>query len=554
MVSNHTFPRQTSHLLPYIGQWQLAYQIAGMLLIFLLTACQALPPNHRVNTPATIKGSPPYTPLIYQISASNNPSPRTLSGYYPLVESTDAFAARSVLSDMATQSIDVQYYIWHNDAAGQLMLKDLYEAANRGVKVRLLLDDLNTNLELDQQLLAFSAHPNIQVRLINPKVTRTLSPANFLVALPRYQRRMHNKSMSFDRQIAIIGGRNIGDEYLRNDTQNEFADLDVLLAGKVVEAVEQSFEQYWNSDLSYDIEQLVTPAKNPKRNKSDEPFLDTLTAIAPTNNQSTLSKSSQLYRTHDGAMLDDQLYNKKIPFRWQPIVFFADDVTKLRNQDDKATRLVAKLRSQIGTPTQRFTIISSYFVPTNLGVQQLKKLVDEGVKVSVLTNAYEATDVPIVHSGYSVARAPLLQAGVSLYELKSSADPDFRHKKRGLYKRGLYNSKSSTSLHTKAFAVDDTCTFIGSYNVDPRSANINTELGVLIYDKALTRAVHAAFDEAMLNISYRVQLTPDQQLQWQTHDDRTNQHLVIYDKEPRLSTFHALWVRLFAKLPFRWLL
>ena len=292
MVSNHTFPRQTSHLLPYIGQWQLAYQIAGMLLIFLLTACQALPPNHRVNTPATIKGSPPYTPLIYQISASKNPSPRTLSGYYPLVESTDAFAARSVLSDMATQSIDVQYYIWHNDAAGQLMLKDLYEAANRGVKVRLLLDDLNTNLELDQQLLAFSAHPNIQVRLINPKVTRTLSPANFLVALPRYQRRMHNKSMSFDRQIAIIGGRNIGDEYLRNDTQNEFADLDVLLAGKVVEAVEQSFEQYWNSDLSYDIEQLVTPAKNPKRNKSDEPFLDTLTAIAPTNNQSTLSKIS----------------------------------------------------------------------------------------------------------------------------------------------------------------------------------------------------------------------------------------------------------------------
>ena len=531
------------------------------LLLTLLTACQMLPNNPHVTATPTVSsqltGAQKFSEkshiqgqyLISRISASKNPSPSKFSGYYPLIDSSDAFASRSILTEMAQQTIDIQYYIWHNDAAGQLMLKDLYQAANRGVKVRLLLDDLNTNPELDQQLLAFAAHANTQVRLINPKVLRSFTPANFVVALPRYQRRMHNKSMTFDRQLSIIGGRNIGDEYLRKDSIAEFADLDVLLAGKVVNQINDSFEDYWNSPLSYDIERLVSASKNPDRNKSDEPFLGTLTAIAPGNSQSHLHKSSQLYRVQNGAIVDKQLYNKKIQFRWQPMQFLADDVKKLLNQDDKDSRLVSQLRARIGTPKQQLTIVSSYFVPTDLGVLQLSKLMENGVKINILTNSYESTDVPIVHSGYNVARVPMLKAGIALYELKSSADADFRRKKRSLYR-----SKYSTSLHTKAFAVDDKYTFIGSYNVDPRSANINTELGVLIEDKALAKSFHNTFDNAMLNVSYRVRLNDNGQLIWQTHDDKTNKKLITLDKEPHMTFVNGLWLKIFSALPFKRLL
>ena len=531
------------------------------LLLTLLTACQMLPNNPHITATPTVStqltGAQKFSEksriqgqyLISRISASKNPSPSKFSGYYPLIDSSDAFASRSILTEMAQQTIDIQYYIWHNDAAGQLMLKDLYQAANRGVKVRLLLDDLNTNPELDQQLLAFAAHPNIQVRLINPKVVRSFTPANFVIALPRYQRRMHNKSMTFDRQLSIIGGRNIGDEYLRKDSIAEFADLDVLLAGKVVNQINESFEDYWDSPLSYDIERLVRPSKNPDRNKSDEPFLGTLTAIAPINSQSHLYKSSQLYRVQNGAIVDKQLYNKKIPFRWQPMQFLADDVKKLLNQDDKDSRLVSKLRARIGTPKQQLTIVSSYFVPTDLGVLQLSKLMENGVKINIFTNSYESTDVPIVHSGYNVARVPMLKAGIGLYELKSSADADFRRKKRSLYR-----SKYSTSLHTKAFAVDDKYTFIGSYNVDPRSANINTELGVLIEDKDLATSFHNTLDNSMLNVSYRVHLNDDEQLIWQTHDDKTNKKLITLDKEPHMTFVNGLWLKIFSALPFKRLL
>ena len=536
-------------------------KIVTFCLPLLLTACQMLPNNPHIAATPTVSTQLPGAQkfseksriqghyLISSISASKNPSPSKFSGYYPLIDSSDAFASRSILTEMAQQTIDIQYYIWHNDAAGQLMLKDLYQAANRRVKVRLLLDDLNTNPELDQQLLAFAAHANIQVRLINPKVLRGFTPANFVVALPRYQRRMHNKSMTFDRQLSIIGGRNIGDEYLRKDSIAEFADLDVLLAGKVVNQINESFEDYWDSPLSYDIERLVRPSKNPDRNKSDEPFLGTLTAIAPINSQSHLHKSSQLYRVQNGAIVDKQLYNKKIPFRWQPMEFLADDVKKLLNQDDKDSRLVSKLRARIGTPKQQLTIVSSYFVPTDLGVLQLSKLMENGVKINIFTNSYESTDVPIVHSGYNVARVPMLKAGIGLYELKSSADADFRRKKRSLYR-----SKYSTSLHTKAFAVDDKYTFIGSYNVDPRSANINTELGVLIEDKALAKSFHNTFDNAMLNVSYRVHLKDNEQLMWQTHDDKTNKKLISLDKEPHMTFVNGLWLKIFSALPFKRLL
>lgn len=549
-------------------------RIFGLNLVFLLSfcltisGCQSLPSTPHLGkslylTQQTANISQMLqqdTSLIKRISATTNPDPKKLSGYYPLIASNDAFAARSVLTNLSSHSIDVQYYIWHNDEAGQLLLKDLYQAANRGVTIRLLLDDLNTDAELDQQLLAFAQHPNIAVRLINPKTIRAITAVNFVTLLPRYHRRMHNKSMTFDHQLSIIGGRNIGNEYLRSDTQDEFVDLDVLLAGGVVKAIDESFEQYWQSPLSYDIERLVTPAKNPQKNQMDEPFLQTLTKIAPVSPQSNLRQSSQLYQIAARSVVDKQLLHKKVRFHWQPMTIVADDVKKLVRQDSPEHNLVNQLRQIIGTPTQQFTIVSSYFVPTPLGEAELATLAKDGVKVQVLTNSFHSTDVPIVHSGYSNTRKTLTQAGVTLYELKSTADPDFRQKKRRLAR-----NKISTSLHTKAFAVDDRLAFIGSYNIDPRSANINTELGVVIFDKQLANAIHQSFDDSLLNISYKVSLNKNQQLEWQTATEDKDSEAPTNEgnkksvnktlaNEPNISRLNRILLKAFGVLPINWLL
>ena len=194
--------------------------------------------------------------LIESISEQNRSHPN-LSGYHPIVTGANAFASRSILTDLATESVDVQYYIWHNDQAGQLLLKKLWQAADRGVVVRFLLDDFNNNAALDKHLLRFASHPNIAVRLINPMSFRKFQTLNYFTDLRRINHRMHNKSMTFDRNLSIVGGRNVGDEYLSNDENSQFADLDVLLIGDVVQDVNESFEQYWRSPLSYDIETLV---------------------------------------------------------------------------------------------------------------------------------------------------------------------------------------------------------------------------------------------------------------------------------------------------------
>lgn len=518
--------------------------IYGSFFSIFLTACQSLnlPPHlsksqrlsqQSLQLQKTLTNN---QDLINKISKKPNKN-RDLSGYYPIITSFDAFSSRNVLTNLSQHSIDIQYYIWHNDEAGQIMLKQLYESANRGVKVRLLLDDLNTNPQLDQLLLAFAQHPNIAVRLINPKNVRQLTSLNFATAMPRYHRRMHNKSMTFDKQLSIIGGRNIGDEYLRSDTQNEFADLDVLLAGKVVNAINDSFEQYWQSDLAFDIEVLL---KNNKKNQSSHgDFLSRLDKIKTQNFATFFPTTSK--------RLDNSLYKHNLDFRWAKIDFVVDDVKKLSKSDAKSERLVTKLREAVGTPKQDFSIISSYFVPTNLGIKQLKQLVNNGVNVKVLTNSFHATDVPIVHAGYREARLPMLKAGVDLYELKSSIDADLRQKKSTLSKQ-----KVSTSLHTKAFAVDDRLAFIGSYNIDPRSANINTELGVIIYDKPLAKAIHQLFDNNILNVSYHLVLNKHELL-WQTLE-QPNPMIISTNREPNLFFVNDVWIRLFSVLPIQWLL
>ncbi|MBA2057786.1 phospholipase D family protein [Psychrobacter cryohalolentis] len=478
--------------------------------------------------------------LVAAISQQSEIHP-DLSGYHPIVTGANAFASRSILTGMATRNIDAQYYIWHDDQAGQLMLKDLWDAAERGVIVRLLLDDFNNNAKFDQHLLRFASHPNIAVRIINPLMHRKFQTLNFVTGLPRINRRMHNKSMIFDKQITIIGGRNIGDEYLSNDKSSQFADLDVLLIGKVVADIDNSFASYWSAPISFDIQTLATLDKGETTD-----FVQGLDKLKADEKSSSSGSLSVYKAAIEDSSIDTDLINKRVPFRWTDMQFLSDDVGKLTKTVPADTNLVHQLRTLLGSPSKKLTIISSYFVPTKDGVNTLVSLAESGIEIKILTNSFDATDVTAVHSGYSQWRPSLLRAGVKIYELKSTASEEKRENK--LWKA---RSQSSTSLHAKAFAVDDYQVFIGSYNVDPRSANINTEMGVIINDEELATQLHGALSDDLLNQAYEVKLLENGDLQWHTMEKDKK---VIYDSEPRVDVSDHVWLTIMSWLPIDWLL
>lgn len=516
----------------------------GSVSVLFLLGCQSLP-------------SVPHLPKSQQLTqslrqSSAHPLPilanTQRSGYHLVSTGANAFAIRSLLTDHATHSIDAQYYIWHDDEAGLLMLKHLWQAAERGVVVRLLLDDINSSPALDQQLLAFASHPNIAVRLVNPFVYRRFKFINYLSEPVRLNRRMHNKSMTFDRQVSIIGGRNIGNEYLNNDQHTSFADLDVLVAGEVVKDIRQSFDEYWQSSLSYDIETLVRPTDwHPT-------FFDGKIDSLLSNSQNKLA-----LQTYQNAIKNSQLGKNGLndsPLRWADMVFLADDVSKLHRHASDRHYLINRLRALIGRPRHRLSIISSYFVPTKDGVHTLTALAKSGVKVSILTNSFDATDVGAVHAGYGHWRRQLLQAGVRLYELKSTAKNSQEDENK------LWRTKqiTTTSLHAKAFAIDEELVFIGSYNIDPRSANLNSELGVLIKDHQLARQLHHALNnqtnsqssqDDILRQAYQVELDTNNQLQWRTLEGDQE---VIYQSEPSMNLPEKTGVWLLSLLPIDWLL
>lgn len=549
--------------------------VFGLIFGLGLSACTPSEPHRQASIDLTQKAlkrqqSPIITNAGGHLSRAigeqteHRPS---LSGYYPISTGANAFATRSILTSMATATIDVQYYIWHNDAAGQLLLKNLWQAAERGVLVRLLLDDFNGNQELDELLARFARHPNIAVRLINPAHIRSARPLSFFLS-PQGHRRMHNKSMTFDNRISIIGGRNIGNEYLNNDNSNQFADLDVLLVGQVIPAITQSFNEYWQSPLSFDIEALtpapdgdfndhLTHLDNPKKSRQANQANHSNQAKDKTNDTHRNDSDDKALTTYQmavaNATIGDDLLNKRVNFRWATMQFISDPVAKLSHQANKPLPikplLKDTLKQELGRPKTTLSIISSYFVPTHIGTDELIALQQQGVNVQILTNSYDATDVGVVHAGYSKHRKALLKAGVRLFELKSIAQAQQPNNKK---QNRLWRTKgeTTTSLHAKTFAIDTHKVFIGSYNTDPRSAYVNTEMGIIIYDNKLAHRLHHAFDNELLTQAYELKLSGDK-LQWHTLEN--GKHIVL-DNEPNMQTGDKIGIAVIGKLPIDWLL
>jgi phosphatidylserine/phosphatidylglycerophosphate/cardiolipin synthase-like enzyme len=510
-----------------------AYRLASIALVALASGCATLPSLDARRETHAITGTD-ETRLGRAVVEAVRQHPGQ-SGIYALTKPTDAFAARAILAQAAEKSLDVQYYIWHADQTGLLLFEAVWRAAERGVRVRMLLDDANTG-GLDDLIAALAAHPNLEVRLYNPLVPRSARVLNFVTDFERANRRMHNKAFIADNAVTIVGGRNIGNEYFAAGEGVAFTDLDVMAVGAAVHEVSKAFDLYWNSASSYPATSLLAPAGADARAMLEAKF-----AAAHADPQSA-GYLDVLTRTE----LVHQLIAKALPLDWAAAHLVRDDPAKtLDTSGTTDVLLLSELLPAIGQPNTSFDLVSPYFVPADAGTAALVRAAQRGVKVRVLTNSLAATDVPPVHAGYAKRRCELLRAGVRLYELAPTAA------KREDDDRTI-GSGSSTQLHAKTFALDRDRIFVGSFNFDPRSARLNTEMGLVIDSAPLAARLSRAFDEQVPNVAYEVRLAADGRCaEWiQRIDGRE----VRYDADPGTSAARRAWIDFLSILPIERLL
>lgn len=455
------------------------------------------------------------------------------SGVFALADGRDAFAARALLARAADRSIDVQYYIWRHDMSGTLLFEELHDAADRGVRVRLLLDDNNTT-GLDLILSMLDAHPDIEVRLFNPFMHRRFRALGFLTDFARLNRRMHNKSFTVDNQITIIGGRNVGDEYFDAGQDLLFVDLDAMAIGPVVNDVSQDFDRYWASDSSYPVDRIL-PRVDPQ-------------AIAALSSEALLVERDPAAAAYTEAIAHlpfvRDLQTSRLPIEWATTRMVSDDPAKGLGRAADEALVMQRLREIRGASTHELQLISPYFVPTADGVEALVDLARRNVDIAILTNSLEATDVAAVHAGYAKRRRALLENDIALFEMKRSFSPPT------LRDRGLPGS-SASSLHAKTFSVDRSRIFIGSFNFDPRSAHLNTENGFVIESPAMAQALADAFTSSIPARAYELRLSDAGSLQWV---ERRNGETLVHDEEPGAGFWRRAGVFILSLLPIEWLL
>ena len=517
---------------------EIAIRFLSLLLagaaVALVSGCALPPMPERTESHALDAAEAVQTRLGRSVAPQLLAHPQR-SGLHTLPDPLEAFAARMLLAHTAERSLDVQYYIWRSDQTGTLLLQALVAAAERGVRVRLLLDDGGT-AGLDRELAALAQHPGIEVRLFNPFVLRWPKPIGYVTDFARANRRMHNKSFTADNQATLIGGRNVGDEYFGATDGVLFSDLDVLAIGPVVPDVSKDFDRYWASPSSWPA-QAIVPAV-------------TSAELAELRADAIRIEASDAAHAYTQAVRQTpfiaHLLDQKLALEWSHVQIVSDDPAKGLAKAKRSGLLVDQLHRVLGTPQRSVSLVSPYFVPTASGTEALARLSQSGVAVRVMTNAYEATDVPLVHAGYAKHRKELLQNGVALYEMQRLAPPN-REQRPRLNPLG----SSGSSLHAKTFAVDGERAFVGSFNFDPRSALLNTELGFVIDSPMLAGQIEKAFNTEVPQRSYTLKLSQAGDIEW--HTTGTTPPAVL-TTEPGSSWWSRAGMVFFSWLPIDWLL
>jgi cardiolipin synthase C len=478
--------------------------VVALLATVLLAACSSLPTQ--TDQPVSHALAPSHESPLARIAEASTPGP-SMSGFRLMAGAFYSLNARIELVRRARDSLDVQYYLIQNDRSGRLLMRNLRDAAFRGVRVRLLVDDLNT-VGADPMFRGLAAFPNVEVRLFNPFCcARGSVTSRFAASLGEFQRlnhRMHNKLFIADGAIAVMGGRNIADEYFARSATSNFVDMDVVVIGAVVPQLASIFDAYWNSPEAYPVAAILGQSGSVDEAQQSFNHLvddgDQMMSVR-------VPQSDMMGHRLIGADLD----SGRLELVWGTARAFADRPAKVMAtsaEEARAMSVQMNIMDRVTASTREVVISSPYFVPGTMGVDAFANLRRRGVKVVILTNSLAANDVPVVHIGYARYRVPLLRAGVELYELSHSGVESSE--------LGIVPGMSMGRLHAKAAVLDGSMVYIGSMNMDPRSETTNTELGIVAQCPELAQEVTQAIDVSRLHSSYQVRFGPDgRSLEWQ---------------------------------------
>jgi cardiolipin synthase C len=530
MQSRSTFA--TSHAAPIAGRaWAWRWILALALSTWTVVGCASLPAN--VDRPVSNAfGAPDQTALGQLVQQRHAQDKARSDSGFVLVDSADAaFSSRLALIDAAQRALDLQYYAIHADATTEVLLQHLRDAARRGVRVRILLDDFNT-VGKDAQVLRLAFEPNVQIRLFNPLPGSRASLMGRVITsikdADRLQKRMHNKLFIADNAMGITGGRNLGDAYFGRDGKSNFVDLEVLAVGRIVRDMSASFDRYWNNELAYpmqslvsasDLEDLRKPASAP-----DPARQATSAASAPA--PMPVSTSAVLPTATPTAVVSAErpaLDLRQLRFVWAPSVLMADQPGKIGPDDDEADARETVVDGLLGLMQQAgadILIVSPYFVPGKMMMGEFAQLRARGIRIRVLTNSLASTDAPAAHAGYLRYRKQLLSMGVELYEMRAEQEGTAA----GLGSTGGFGSggtgggskggSARASLHSKALIIDGRLAVIGSMNLDLRSQRKNSEVALLVRSGRLARVATEKTEATMAQGAYRLGLESGGALVW----------------------------------------
>lgn len=520
----------------------------ALALSLLMSACASLPPP--VPTPpVSAIADFSATPLSAITQKVLPPDDR--SGFRLLPYGPTSFATRIELAGLATRSLDVQYYLLAGDNTGRALMRALRDAAQRGVRVRLLVDDLYTTGE-DDLLLALASYPNVQVRLFNPfpggrgsDVTRFISSG---LDFSRVNRRMHNKLFVADNAAAVAGGRNMADEYVMNAAGSNFVDMDVFAAGPVVRDLSNEFDHYWNSEVVYPVGRIAHSALTVAQLQQN---FEQRTAAAKPPQAPRIPADGKIENPaadEPAALPLDLVPMMNLPFElaerqlspllWARARVLFDPLTKTEGLNERENSLKGTVTEGVirwfRTARSNIKMVSPYFVPSDASVASLAQAQADGVSVAVLTNSLASTDEPWVYVGYWPHIHELLKSGVTIYELSPTLSV-----KRG--KLGIFGHRTG-ALHMKNGIVDHRQVFLGSMNLDPRSARLNTELGLIIDSAEMALQLESFADAGS---SYRLRLdATGRGVEWVEQDADGKE--TAYDVPPETTAWQRLRLRLMA--------
>ena len=523
-----------------------ALALAAALLV---TGCATMPPGlDAPKTESSALAQPETTTLGKRFGARAKEHPG-LSGFRLLVDGAESFAVRMQIAEKAEKTLDVQYFVLQQDETGQLLLGALLAAADRGVRVRILLDDA-LGIDGGAKIRPLSAHSNIEIRVFNPYVARQeltfLRSIEYLLQVGKLDYRMHNKLFVGDNAVAVTGGRNVGDEYFQASTELEFGDFDLAVAGPMVRDLSGTFDLFWNDRLAIPVE--AQPLGKPSAadlEKARAALAEHREKSASSVYVTTLGKGDQLAEMLSG--------KRRLVWAKATLAYDSPDKASTVHGDYPGQLMWKRVAVATESVKSDLIIVSPYLVPGPAEMKLIRELRERGVRVRILTNSLASTDMPIVHAGYRNYRVPLLQMGVELYEVRRRlGEPET--------KRGPLKSASTGlfALHAKVFVFDRERAFVGSMNFDQRSLRLNTELGLIIDSREIAQEIAARFDAiAKPANSYQVVLAPANSsafpsIQWRGVDKSGN--AVTLDSEPGVKPVKRSLVETLSLLPLDGLL